>query len=125
MLHMFMWVFRMTSQRQDKRVWTDFEDDVLVDCLVELKIEGSFVADTGFKDGYVTKLEEMLKEKIPGTQLKAHPNIWSRLRTLKKQWHAVHDLIYGPNASGFGWDPLNKCCSSSSGLLFQMLLLLI
>ena len=55
---MFMWVFRMTSQRQDKRVWTDFEDDVLVDCLVELKIEDSFVADTGFKDGYVTKLEE-------------------------------------------------------------------
>ena len=36
-------------------------------------------------------------------------NIWSRLRTLKKQWHAIHDLIYGPNASDFGWDPLNKC----------------
>ncbi|XP_028800880.1 uncharacterized protein LOC114756129 [Neltuma alba] len=116
---------RMDNQEQDnasnglKHLWTDSEDDVLVDCLVQLKVKGRFVVDIGFGGGYVGKLEEMLKEKIPVTNIKAHPSIWSRLRTLKHQWQIVHNMIYDANTSGFGRDPVNKCIKAEDAVWEQ------
>ncbi|KAI9115415.1 hypothetical protein K1719_013734 [Acacia pycnantha] len=31
-----------------------------------------------------------------------------RLKTLKRLWQTTYDIIYGPNTSGFGWDPETK-----------------
>ncbi|KAI9071124.1 hypothetical protein K1719_046913 [Acacia pycnantha] len=39
---------------------------------------------------------------------KSNSHITSRLKTLKRLWQTAYDIIYGPNTSGFGWDPETK-----------------
>ncbi|MBA0567320.1 hypothetical protein Golob_012065, partial [Gossypium lobatum] len=36
--------------------------------------------------------------------LKAKLNLESRIRTLKRDWEIVYDLLNGKDNSGFGWD---------------------
>ena len=36
--------------------------------------------------------------------MKAKPNLESRIRTLKKDWSIIYDMITGKDTSGFGWD---------------------
>ncbi|MFQ6634629.1 hypothetical protein Gotur_010915, partial [Gossypium turneri] len=36
--------------------------------------------------------------------LKAKPNLESRIRTLKRDWSIVYDMLSGKTNSGFGWD---------------------
>ncbi|MFQ6645874.1 hypothetical protein Gotur_019380 [Gossypium turneri] len=36
--------------------------------------------------------------------LKAKPNLESRIRTLKRDWSIVYDMLSGKNNNGFGWD---------------------
>ncbi|XP_016735178.1 uncharacterized protein At2g29880 [Gossypium hirsutum] len=36
--------------------------------------------------------------------LKAKPNLESRIRTLKRDWSIVYDMLSGKNNSGFGWE---------------------
>lgn len=50
------------SSKGLKHQWIDIEDDALVDRLVQLKVEGKFVADIGFDGGFVVKLEEILQD---------------------------------------------------------------
>ncbi|KAI9071487.1 hypothetical protein K1719_046548 [Acacia pycnantha] len=50
----------------------------------------------------------MMEAKLPGCGIKATPHITSRLKTLKRLWQTAYDIIYGPNTSGFGWDPETK-----------------
>ncbi|QHO46642.1 uncharacterized protein DS421_6g189320 [Arachis hypogaea] len=62
------------NSKQTKRQWTSHEDAKLVECLVELATT-SWKCDNGtFKSGYGKHLEKMLHEKIPGCDLKSHPN---------------------------------------------------
>ncbi|KAI9075830.1 hypothetical protein K1719_042197 [Acacia pycnantha] len=53
-------------------------------------------------------LQTMMEAKLPGCGIKATPHITSRLKTLKRLWQTTYDIIYGPNTSGFGWDPETK-----------------
>ncbi|PPR96830.1 hypothetical protein GOBAR_AA23836 [Gossypium barbadense] len=34
----------------------------------------------------------------------ARPNLKSRIRTLKREWSIIYDMLSGKNNSGFGWD---------------------
>ena len=90
------------------RKWTVSEDEFLVGCMVELYNVGTYNADTGFRSGYLNELERLLWTKIPNNGIKAKPHIESRIRTLKKDWSIVYDMVYGRNTSGFGWDPVRK-----------------
>ncbi|MBA0567112.1 hypothetical protein Golob_011870 [Gossypium lobatum] len=36
--------------------------------------------------------------------LKAKPNLESRIRTLKRDWAIVYNMLSGKDNSGFGWD---------------------
>ena len=76
--------------------------------MVELHNIGAYNADCGFRTGYLQELERMLLIKIPNGGIKAKPHIESRIRTLKKDWSIVYDMVYGRNTSGFGWDPIRK-----------------
>ncbi|XP_062088344.1 protein ALP1-like [Humulus lupulus] len=92
-----------------KHQWTTVEDSKLVECLMDLTNGGRWKADNGtFKPGYLQQLEKMMAEKIHGCGLKAQPHIDSRVRILKKQYHAISKML-GPNASGFGWNEVDKC----------------
>ncbi|KAI9107984.1 hypothetical protein K1719_020857 [Acacia pycnantha] len=93
-------------------MWTPVEDKVLVDCLVSLKVDHKFIADNGFKSGFANALQSMMEEKLPGCGIKACPHITSRIKTLKKLWQTAHDMVYGTNTSGFGWDPDTKCVTA-------------
>ena len=91
-----------------KHVWTPEEDNMLVECLVELRTNGKFLTDNGFRPGYLLTLENMMNQKATGCGLKGIPHIQSRIKTLKQSWQTVYDMVYGSNTSGFGWDPDRK-----------------
>ncbi|KAI9078722.1 hypothetical protein K1719_039309 [Acacia pycnantha] len=66
------------------------------------------MADNGFKAGFANALQSMMEQKLPGCGIKATPHITSRIKTLKRLWQMAYDMVYGPNTSGFGWDPDTK-----------------
>ncbi|MFQ6634630.1 hypothetical protein Gotur_010915, partial [Gossypium turneri] len=72
--------------------------------MVDLHNVGTFNADTGFKAGYLNELEKILEKVLPNAMLKAKPNLESRIRTLKRDWSIVYDMLSGKTNSGFGWD---------------------
>ncbi|MFQ6662107.1 hypothetical protein Gotur_030027 [Gossypium turneri] len=72
--------------------------------MVDLHNIGTFNTDTRFKTGYLNELEKMLEKVLTHAMLKAKPNLESRIRTLKRDWPIVYDMLSGKNNSGFGWD---------------------
>ncbi|XP_017644266.1 uncharacterized protein LOC108484893 [Gossypium arboreum] len=46
----------------------------------------------------------MLEKVLSNAMLKAKPNLESRIRTLKRDWSIVYDMVRGKNNSGFGWN---------------------
>ncbi|MBA0877161.1 hypothetical protein Goshw_026887 [Gossypium schwendimanii] len=46
----------------------------------------------------------MLEKVLPNAMLKAKPNLESRIRTFKRNWSIVYDMLSGKNNSSFGWD---------------------
>ena len=95
-------------QVRNKRTWTSVEDQKLIDALMELHASGKYGADNGFKPGYFQAVQTLLDVSLPNSGLKAEPHIKSRLKTWKKHFVIMHDMILGSNTSGFGWDP-EKC----------------
>ncbi|XVF47290.1 hypothetical protein PTKIN_Ptkin03bG0098000 [Pterospermum kingtungense] len=65
---------------------------------------GTHNANTGFKAGYPLELERMVGKKLPSANIKAKPHIESRIKTLKKDWSIIFDMVQGNCTSGFGWD---------------------
>ncbi|MFQ6670865.1 hypothetical protein Gotur_035598, partial [Gossypium turneri] len=86
-----------------KRKWVLEEDATLVSCMVDLYNVETYNADTGFKVGYLNELERMLEKVLPYAMLKSKPNLESRIRTLKKDWVIVYDMLNGKDNSGLGW----------------------
>ncbi|CAI9302515.1 unnamed protein product [Lactuca saligna] len=84
--------------------WTIIEDAKLVEALVNMVNMGGFKADNGFKSGYLLHLENALKEKISNSDILGKPHIKSRIKTMKKDWYVVYDMVNGTNTSGFGYD---------------------
>ncbi|KAK9116240.1 hypothetical protein Sjap_015187 [Stephania japonica] len=62
--------------------------------------------DNGFKPRYLTHLEEALKTSCLASKIKARPHIKSCIKTLKRDWFIVNDMIHGVNhsSSGFGFN---------------------
>ncbi|MBA0862910.1 hypothetical protein Goshw_014104, partial [Gossypium schwendimanii] len=69
--------------------------------MVDLHNVGTFNANTGFKAGYLNKMERMLEKVLPYAMLKAKPNLESRIRILKRDWAIVYDMLRGKNNSDF------------------------
>ncbi|MBA0809412.1 hypothetical protein Gohar_025068, partial [Gossypium harknessii] len=46
----------------------------------------------------------MLEKVLPHAMLKAKPNLESRIRTLKRDWAIVYNILSGKDNSGFSWD---------------------
>ncbi|KAJ8773069.1 hypothetical protein K2173_028246 [Erythroxylum novogranatense] len=95
------------SLEQTKQKWTYDEDVVLVSCMVDLHNVKMYNANIGFKAGYLNELERMVTTKLPNSNLRVKPHIESRIKTLKKQWSTVYDMIR-KDISRFGWDMERK-----------------
>ncbi|XP_023749060.1 uncharacterized protein LOC111897336 [Lactuca sativa] len=95
---------------RNKHTWTTEEDAKLIEALLKLNVSGKYGgADNGFKPGYLKAVQQVLDIGLPNSGLKAEPHIKSRMKTWKNHFNIVHDMVYGTNTSGFGWDT-NKCC---------------
>ncbi|KAL8094776.1 hypothetical protein AgCh_036334 [Apium graveolens] len=75
----------------NKRKWTEYEDEKLVEALMELLNAGNFKADNGFKPGSLTFLENSLQTKLPTAGIQGKPHIESGMKTLKKDLIVVYD----------------------------------
>ncbi|MBA0628342.1 hypothetical protein Godav_023087, partial [Gossypium davidsonii] len=75
--------------------WVPEEDVALVACMVDLYNVGTYNADTRFKTGYLNELERMLEKVLPHAMLKAKLNLESMIRTLKRDWAIVYDMLSG------------------------------
>nr|XP_043624671.1 uncharacterized protein At2g29880-like [Erigeron canadensis] len=73
---------------------------------------GGYKADNGFRSGYLTHLEAALKVSLPESGLLGKPHIESRIKTMKKDWQAVFDMLN--STSGFGYDKENNCVTTTS-----------
>ncbi|KAG6473458.1 hypothetical protein ZIOFF_067374 [Zingiber officinale] len=90
-----------------KRLWTKQEDVALVDCLVELSKDSAWKSENEFRTGYLVHLEKLMAAKLPSSSLKATPHIESRYKLLKRQFHAITEMLN--HSSGFGWNDVEKC----------------
>ena len=77
--------------------------------MLDLHNTGKYTADGGFKSGSFTAVERILSVTLPNVGLKAEPHIKSRIKMLKQNFAIVHDMLCGPNTSGFGYDDTKKC----------------
>ena len=73
---------------------------------------GGYKADNGFKLGYLQHLEQSLKVSLPNSGLLDNSYIASKIKTMKKDWQCVYDMVNGSNTSGFGYDPEKKCVTA-------------
>ncbi|XP_021809838.1 uncharacterized protein LOC110753277 [Prunus avium] len=92
---------RKRGRGLNKRFWTTKEDSALVESLQELYHDTSWRDDNGFKNGYLGHIEAMLEFKLPGCGIHASPHIESRVKTLKKKYSALCEMLA---QNGFGWD---------------------
>ncbi|KAK9128762.1 hypothetical protein Syun_017559 [Stephania yunnanensis] len=94
------------NSKTSRRKWSHAEDVALVNAMVEMVASGVYKCDNGFKPSYLTKVEEALKTTCPNSGIKARPHIESRLKSLKKDWFIVNDMIciIRHGTSGFGFD---------------------
>ena len=99
----FKIVISMTSLIRNYRLWTSNEEAKLVEALVNMTNAGWFKADNGFKSGYLQHLEQTLKVSLPNSGLLGNPHIASKIKTMKKDWQCVYDMVRGSNTSGFGY----------------------
>lgn len=106
---------------RNKRKWTEFEDEKLIETLIELVNIGNFKANNGLKPGYLIFLETSLQLKLPEAGLKGKSHIESRIKTLKKDFTVVYDLLYGTNSSGFGWNSKNIIITAPRDVWLQYL----
>ncbi|KAK9142497.1 hypothetical protein Syun_011897 [Stephania yunnanensis] len=77
--------------------------------MAEMVNTGVYKGDNGFKPGYLTHLEKALKISCPASRIKARPHIESRIKTLKRDWFIVNDMIHGVkhSSSGFGFNNIS------------------
>ncbi|KAK9124276.1 hypothetical protein Sjap_013878 [Stephania japonica] len=89
------------SAKGQRRKWAHFEVANLVKAMKDMVNSGAYKGDNGFKPGYITFLEETLKISCPNSGIKGRPHIESHIKTLKRDWSMVHDMVNNTrNGSG-------------------------
>ncbi|KAD3336229.1 hypothetical protein E3N88_31748 [Mikania micrantha] len=95
----------MKGTRKKQKKWNEKEDEKLVAAMLDVLNSGSnYKSDNGFKPGFFNAVEQQLAISLPNAGIKAKPHIESRIKTMKSDWSAVHDMLSWNNTSGFGWD---------------------
>ena len=101
-----------SSQRRDKgdkdnrRVWSKKEEEALLHALHDL-LATVWKCDNGtFKAGYTIVLEKSMLRAFPSTDLKAKPQIDSKIKIWKKHYNSIYSALL---TSGIGWNDTEKC----------------
>ncbi|XVF72674.1 hypothetical protein PTKIN_Ptkin12aG0139000 [Pterospermum kingtungense] len=97
--------------RGTQHTWTPNKDVVLIRCLQTLSEDLKWKGDNGtFRAGYLVQLEKMIELELPNACIKAEPHIDSRIRLLRRHYHAIVEMITIGN--GFGWNDSEKCVTA-------------
>ncbi|XP_058223063.1 uncharacterized protein LOC131332783 [Rhododendron vialii] len=90
-----------------RRFWNKREEEFLLNTMKDLVIENAmWKLDCGmFKGGFFKECEKKIILRFPGTDLRASPHIDSKIKTWRKQYNLLQDMI---QSSGFGWDDSEK-----------------
>ncbi|KAG8368384.1 hypothetical protein BUALT_Bualt15G0039900 [Buddleja alternifolia] len=86
--------------KSTRRSWSYEEELVLVSALKELVVRG-WKSDKGFMIGYQNFLEQLMIQAIPGTDIRAEPDINSKVHVWKKHHSSLATML---TRSGFGWN---------------------
>ncbi|CAN1129069.1 hypothetical protein LINPERHAP2_LOCUS5020 [Linum perenne] len=98
----------MTSKEKDGRAykpWTTQLDAALIKAMKDV-MENGLIENGKFKPEAYKALEKKLFALFPEVDMKADPNIKSRVKTLKIKFDAVQLL---KSQSGYGWNDELKC----------------
>ncbi|KAH7854849.1 hypothetical protein Vadar_018392 [Vaccinium darrowii] len=88
------------KEKQQRRLWRVKEEEALLGCMLDC-ICDKYKADNGFKAVYFVLVEKELQKALPGTTLKAQPNIESKVKNWKEKYGVIADTI---KLSGFSWN---------------------
>ena len=73
--------------------------------MFKLSIDPHWKCESSFRNGYMTRLEELIGKVIPNYGLKALLHIDSRLKTFIGKFRAICEML---GNSGFKWDDDRK-----------------
>ncbi|KAK2646448.1 hypothetical protein Ddye_021643 [Dipteronia dyeriana] len=99
------------ERRGNRRVWVKEEEEALLGIMDEIVANGGRADCGSFKAGTLKNIELSLATILPNCSLRATPHIESKLKTWKKQYGVIYDMI---NISGFGWNGVRKCIEVDS-----------
>ncbi|KAI8523682.1 hypothetical protein RHMOL_Rhmol13G0091700 [Rhododendron molle] len=89
------------QDKQSRRLWTPKEEEALLACMLDAVTEKeTWKAHNGFKSGFYVEVEKSLQKLLPGTTLKAQPNIESRVKFWKEKYGQIADMIRLSGATG-------------------------
>ncbi|CAN6477162.1 unnamed protein product [Victoria cruziana] len=97
------------SSKGDVLYWTDEQMDYLVQLLVEQSRIPGMKANGGLKSKAYRVMERKMIEKF-GPQF-TRDKIKNKLKYAKPTMNACREIL---KASGFGWDPTNKCVTGDT-----------
>ncbi|KAK2646284.1 hypothetical protein Ddye_021479 [Dipteronia dyeriana] len=94
------------ERRGNKRVWVKEEEEASLGIMDEIEAYGGCVDCGSFKVRTPKHIELRLATILPNCSLRATPKIDSKLKTWKKQYGVIYDMI---NISWVGWHSVRKC----------------
>ncbi|KAH7851212.1 hypothetical protein Vadar_008668 [Vaccinium darrowii] len=90
------------KEKQSRRLWTLKEEEVLLVCMLEEFKDGvKWKAGNGFKSGFFGVVEILFHKMLPGTTIRATPNIESKVKNWKEKYGLLADM---QRLSGFSWN---------------------
>ncbi|KAH7835851.1 hypothetical protein Vadar_030491 [Vaccinium darrowii] len=90
------------KEKQSRRLWSLKEEEVLLECMLdEFKDGVKWRADNGFKPGFFGAVEILFHKMMPGTTIRANPNIESKVKNWKEKYGLLADM---QRLSGFSWN---------------------
>ncbi|XP_057492747.1 uncharacterized protein LOC130778244 isoform X2 [Actinidia eriantha] len=93
------------KEKQPRRLWTSKEEEALLVAMLDC-LGDKWKGQNGFKSGYFTVVEKELRKLLPGTTLRAKPNIESKVKGWKEKYGLLADMI---RISDFAWNHARKC----------------
>ncbi|XP_042025293.1 uncharacterized protein LOC121772317 isoform X2 [Salvia splendens] len=86
-----------------RRSWSKREEEALLVALHDL-VAGGWKSDNGFRNGYATRVYQVMKREIPDTELKVSPHINSKITMWKREYGALSTIL---DRSGVGFNSNN------------------
>ncbi|KAG6392950.1 hypothetical protein SASPL_147179 [Salvia splendens] len=108
---------RNAKSDRSRRIWSAREEDILMTTLKELAANG-WKSDNGFRNGYLVRAREAIKNEFPKTDILPNPHINSKITTWKRNYGSLK-MMLNYNGIGFNSDGTYRIeCDDEQWALF-------